>query len=179
MSTIRCAVQIIASINGARCTACFASEDEIAHLLCRSRGTLRRRLESLRTVPGLANVVAPLFKGGWVARKKPNKTTRQQSPKLSMSLLRKATVAFGVSITKTDEFQIIGTGFVVDPSGVIVTAKHVVADVQDAVKKLRSKKRAARGEVLAYLGLEKRGGGAVGINYARISPSRDHGVTEG
>lgn len=44
---------IIASINGSGCTACFASEDELARLLCRSRGTLRRRLESLRAVPGL------------------------------------------------------------------------------------------------------------------------------
>ena len=45
--------QIIASINGARCAACFASEDALANLLPRSRGTLRRRLESLRAVPGL------------------------------------------------------------------------------------------------------------------------------
>ena len=45
--------QIIASINGARCTACFASEDELADLLPRSRGALRRRLESLLSVPGL------------------------------------------------------------------------------------------------------------------------------
>ena len=45
--------QVIASMHGSRCNACFASEGELAYLLCRSRGALRHRLESLRKVPGL------------------------------------------------------------------------------------------------------------------------------
>lgn len=45
--------QIIHSINGTRCTPCFASESGLADLLGRSRGALRRRLDSLRGVPGL------------------------------------------------------------------------------------------------------------------------------
>ena len=45
--------QIIASSNGSRCTSCFASEEQLASLICRSRGALRRRLDSLRQVPGL------------------------------------------------------------------------------------------------------------------------------
>ena len=45
--------QIIASINGSRCTACYASEEALADLLPRSRGALRNRLDRLRQVPGL------------------------------------------------------------------------------------------------------------------------------
>ena len=45
--------QIIHTINGRRHNACYASETELGHLLCRSRGAARRRLDGLRAVPGL------------------------------------------------------------------------------------------------------------------------------